>query len=80
MIEQVYNQYYNTAGNYHWVGVHSGDHILRKEERERHPYVYLHGDKYCSVCYGEAYFDTDYGQQLFDYCPNCGADMRGEEE
>ena len=48
-----------------------------KEERERHPYVYLHGEKYCSVCYKEAYFDTDYGQQLFDYCPNCGADMRG---
>ena len=50
---------------------------IPKEERERHPYVYLHGDKYCSVCYEEAYFDTDYGQQLFDYCPNCGADMRG---
>ena len=46
-----------------------------KEEREKHPYVYLHGDKYCSVCYKEAYFDTDYGQQLFDYCPNCGARM-----
>ena len=53
---------------------------IPKEERERHPYVYLHGDKYCSVCYKEAYYDTDYGQQLFDYCPHCGADMRGEEE
>ena len=49
-----------------------------KEERERHPYVYLHGEKYCSVCYKEAYFDADYGQQLFDFCPNCGADMRGD--
>lgn len=46
-----------------------------KEERERHPYVYLHGEKYCSVCYKEAYFDTDYGQQLFNFCPNCGARM-----
>ncbi len=46
-----------------------------KEERERHPYVYLHGEKHCSVCFKEAYFDTDYGQQLFDYCPNCGAKM-----
>jgi len=53
---------------------------IPKEERERHPYVYLHGEKYCSVCYKEAYFDTDYGQQLFDFCPNCGADMRGDED
>jgi hypothetical protein len=50
---------------------------IPKEERERHPYVYLHGEKYCSACYKEAYFDTDYGQQFFDYCPNCGAKMDG---
>ncbi len=30
---------------------------------------------YCSNCEEEAYWDTDYGQQLFDYCPNCGAKM-----
>ena len=53
---------------------------IPKKERERHPYVYLHGEKYCSVCYKEAYFDTDYGQQLFDYCPYCGADMRGDTD
>lgn len=35
---------------------------------------------YCSNCEGEAYWDTDYGQQLFIFCPNCGADMRGESE
>ena len=34
---------------------------------------------YCSECHKEAYWDTDYGQQLFDYCPYCGADMRGED-
>ena len=33
----------------------------------------------CSNCGKEAYWDTDYGQQLFDYCPYCGADMRGEK-
>ena len=49
-----------------------------KEERERQPYVYLHGEKYCSVCYKEAYFDADYGQQLFNYCPNCGAEMKND--
>lgn len=33
------------------------------------------GIKFCSVCRNEAYWDTDYGQQLFDYCPYCGARM-----
>jgi len=33
---------------------------------------------YCSVCGNEAYCDTDYGYQLFDFCQNCGADMREE--
>lgn len=30
---------------------------------------------FCSECKHEAYWDTDYGQQLFDYCPYCGARM-----
>ena len=30
----------------------------------------------CSICSREAYWDTDYGQQLFDYCPYCGAYSR----
>ena len=47
-------------------------------ERRKHPYVYLNGDTYCSECFAEAYWDTDYGQQLFKYCPNCGAKMDGE--
>lgn len=33
------------------------------------------GIKFCSVCRNEAYWDTDYGQQLFNYCPYCGARM-----
>lgn len=33
--------------------------------------------KVCSSCGNEAYWDTDYGQQLFDYCPWCGARMDG---
>lgn len=32
--------------------------------------------KSCSICRNEAYWDTDYGQQLFDYCPYCGAKMK----
>ena len=34
---------------------------------------------YCSNCEGEAYWDTDYGQQLFGFCPNCGARMDGDK-
>jgi hypothetical protein len=34
---------------------------------------------YCSNCEGEAYWDTDYGQQLFSYCPNCGAKMEDKQ-
>lgn len=36
--------------------------------------------KFCSECKHEAYWDTDYGQQLFDYCPYCGARMDGDTE
>ena len=33
---------------------------------------------YCSACESEAYWDSDNGQILFHYCPNCGARMDGE--
>ena len=46
----------------------------------RNPYLHLSDALYCSVCHNEAYWDTDYGQQIFDYCPNCGAKMEGEED
>lgn len=29
--EEVYASGYDTAGNYHWTGAHSGEHIIRKE-------------------------------------------------
>ena len=32
---------------------------------------------FCSACGKSAYWDTDYGQQLFPYCPYCGAKMDG---
>lgn len=31
---------------------------------------------YCPFCGNEAYWDTDYGQQLFDFCPYCGEPMK----
>ena len=30
----------------------------------------------CSSCGEAAYWDTDYGQQQFRYCPYCGAYMK----
>lgn len=36
--------------------------------------------KVCSACGNEAYWDSDYGQQLFDWCPYCGADCRGNRD
>lgn len=31
--------------------------------------------KYCSCCGHEAFDDSDWGEQLFDFCPYCGAKM-----
>lgn len=28
MCEEVYNEYYDTAGNYHWTGTESGTHFV----------------------------------------------------
>lgn len=30
--EEVYGQYTDTAGNYHWFGTRSGEHIIKSEE------------------------------------------------
>ena len=35
------------------------------------------GIYFCSECDSEAYWDTDYGQQLFPCCPYCGIRMDG---
>lgn len=49
-----------------------------KKGKWRHSISY-NGFIVCSECKHEAYWDTDYGQQLFDYCPYCGARMDGEK-
>lgn len=33
--ETVYNRYIDTAGNYHWKGVYSGEHIVRMGSGEK---------------------------------------------
>lgn len=30
-IEDVYNIYYDTTGNLHWIGTKSGEHIIRND-------------------------------------------------
>jgi len=32
--EIVYNRYTDTAGNYHWTGTYSGEHIVRMDGGE----------------------------------------------
>ena len=49
---------------------------LGEEEIPNSSYYIVHNTKFCSVCHNEAYHDSQYGQQLFDFCPYCGADMR----
>ena len=51
----------------------------RADVRKRGEWIDRSGFIMCSVCGEEAYWDTDYGQQLFDYCPYCGAEMRGDK-
>lgn len=34
----------------------------------------------CSECQHEYSYDAETGEQFYNYCPNCGADMRGEQE
>ena len=39
---------------------------------------WIHKFYNCSVCGEDAFFDED-RDYLTNYCPHCGADMRGEE-
>lgn len=63
------------------VPVRHGKWINGTKEMLREYGYYERSDiKFCSECKHEAYWDTDYGQQLFDYCPYCGARMVEENE
>lgn len=53
----------------------------RPRGRWRPNFIYHYEDRFvCSVC-GRSYkVDTCMGKPIWDFCPNCGADMRGEEQ
>ena len=44
-------------------------------------YIYHYEDRFvCTAC-GRSYkVDTRMGKPIWDFCPNCGADMRGEQD
>ena len=62
------NGYADAQKHGKWI---SGAYIKDTEVKR-----YSAGLMYCSVCKHEAYSDTDYGEQLFDYCPYCGSRMQ----
>lgn len=53
---------------------------IEAEIKGKHAYWTSEDFSKCSNCGHEAYSDTDYGKQLFKYCPYCGARMDGEEK
>ena len=76
---------YNTGGVIQkddYIFINKQIEEIKKEAADAQPikhgrwfHINNDGIVYCSECNNEAYWDTDYGQQLFDYCPYCGAKM-----
>ncbi len=48
-----------------------------KWHRRFYPYVEM---IVCSECQEEFSYDAETGVRNYNYCPNCGADMRGAED
>jgi len=42
----------------------------------KNPKNYFPSITYCKKCKHEAYYDTDFGAQLFKFCPFCGEKMK----
>ena len=137
--EEVYSKYYNSAGNLVWVGVHSGEHLVRLEpiilQKEKNKMSDLIERQAAIDVLREAYWDkniqsakddpcivdamTDWAIRQIkvlpstqperkkgkwingtcnqcgshapywpmastyyrsNFCPNCGADLRGEKD
>ena len=72
-----YINWLNHAPTVDAVPVRHGKWIKGSETKrvKENRYGVLFDAYYCSACESEAYWDSDYGQILFYYCPNCGARM-----
>lgn len=71
---------------FHYDNGRYGSEPYRYEELKRGKWIWGNEKKSwhkCSVCGEQAYsyYDelADDVEELFDYCPNCGADMRERE-
>ena len=55
---------------------------MEKLKRKKGEWIKNEDDWYyhCSVCEENNLLHTDEANALSDYCPNCGADMRKEEQ
>lgn len=75
-----YIRWLNHAPTVDAVPVRHGKWIKGSETKriKENRYGVLFDAYYCSACESEAYWDSDYGQILFHYCPNCGARMDEE--
>ena len=75
-----YINWLNHAPTVDAVPVRHGKWIKGSETKrvKENRYGVLFDAYYCSACESEAYWDSDYGQILFYYCPNCGARMDAE--
>lgn len=75
-------KYHLSDGKFqHWVEVQPTIEPERKKGKwERHysrPNVYEDLYWHCSECGYKS--DNQYANAYYNYCPNCGADMRGEQ-
>ena len=52
-----------------------GENMPPMKHRNGKPKKFWPSLKYCSCCGHEAFDDSDWGEQLFDWCPYCGARM-----
>ena len=55
----------------------TGENMPPMKHRNGELKKFLPSFKYCSCCGHKAFDDSDWGEQLFDWCPYCGAKMEG---